>query len=45
MAAADWQLAIKTMREVNLLPADAKADDFYTNALLDAARIKKLAST
>lgn len=45
MAAADWQLAIKTMNEANLLPADAKPDDFYTNSLLDAARIKKLSST
>jgi NitT/TauT family transport system substrate-binding protein len=45
MAAADWELAIKIMREVNLLPADAKPDDFYTNALLDAERIKKLSST
>lgn len=45
MAAQDWQLAIKTMREVNLLPADAKADDFYTNRLLDTARIKQLAGT
>jgi NitT/TauT family transport system substrate-binding protein len=42
MAPEDWQLAIKTMREVNLLPQDAKADDFYTNSLLDAGRIKQL---
>ncbi|HTP81530.1 MAG TPA: ABC transporter substrate-binding protein [Alphaproteobacteria bacterium] len=42
MAPEDWQLAIKTMREVGLLPQDAKADDFYTNSLLDAGRIKQL---
>ena len=42
MAPEDWQLAIKTMREVDLLPQDAKADDFYTNSLLDAGRIKQL---
>ncbi len=45
MAAEDWQLAIKTMREANLLPAEVKADDFYTNALLDTARMKQLSGT
>lgn len=42
MAAEDWQLAIKTMQDVNLLPAGAKADDFYTDRYLDLGRIKQL---
>ena len=38
MAPQDWELAVKTMRDVNLLKPEAKADDFYTNRLLDVAR-------
>lgn len=42
MAEQDWQLAIKTMHAANMLPADTKPDEFYTNRLLDVARIRRL---
>lgn len=42
MADEDWQLAIKTMQDVNLLPAGTKPSDFYTNRYLDVARIRRL---
>jgi NitT/TauT family transport system substrate-binding protein len=40
MAEADWSAGIKTMASVKLIK-DAKASEFYTNDLLDAALIKK----
>ena len=42
MAAKDFDLAVHTMREANLLPAEAKGGDFYTDHLLDPAKIKQL---
>ena len=40
MADADWVEGVKTMASVKLIK-DAKASDFYTNELLDAALIRK----
>jgi NitT/TauT family transport system substrate-binding protein len=41
MADADWAEGVKTMASVHLIK-DAKASEFYTNALLDPALIRKI---
>ncbi|HEX9461285.1 MAG TPA: ABC transporter substrate-binding protein [Alphaproteobacteria bacterium] len=45
MAAKDWDLAVHTMREANLLGSDAKGGDFYSDRLLDVAQIKALSGS
>jgi NitT/TauT family transport system substrate-binding protein len=34
MAPSDWEAAVRVMRETEILPATAKATDFYTNAFV-----------
>ena len=34
MAPSDWEAAIKVMRDAEIISADSKAADFYTNALV-----------
>ncbi len=36
MAPEDWEKAIKVLKDIGSVPADAKAADFFTNALLPA---------
>lgn len=42
MAPQDWQLAVEAMTEVKMIQPGAKAGDFYTNDLLDRAKIEAL---
>ena len=34
MAPSDWEAAVKVMRDTEIISADSKATDFYTNALV-----------
>ncbi|MGH7052184.1 MAG: ABC transporter substrate-binding protein [Acetobacteraceae bacterium] len=43
-ALADWAAAARTLAEVKLLPPDSDPKQFYTNALLDEAIYRKVAS-
>lgn len=40
---ADWVAGLKTMADGKLIKAGAKSGDFYTNGLLDAALMKRIA--
>ncbi|HXP30809.1 MAG TPA: ABC transporter substrate-binding protein [Stellaceae bacterium] len=44
MAESDFELAVKLMKEVDLMKPSFQASDFYTNRLLDQAKIKHLGS-
>lgn len=41
VTAADWRTTLKILGEVQLVPTNAVADDFFTSSLLDADIIAK----
>ena len=45
MAPADFERAVALMREVGMMQPSFKAEDFYTNQLLDQDKIKELGSS